>query len=136
MSLLDTLAELRRLNEPVPRPFRLPSREEVATAERALRRTFHPDYLVFLLTSSDVAFGTVEPFVVIPDGGHLDLVSRAVDAWAIGVPDDLLAICSENGDFYCMDDAGAVRFWSHNGLTDEAWPDLATWIRLVWIEGG
>lgn len=136
MPLLETLAELRRLNQPVPRPLRLPSLAEVAAAERALSRTFHPDYLVFLLTASDVTFGTIEPFVVIPDGGHLDLVSRAVDAWAIGVPADLLAICSENGDFYCIDEAGAVRFWSHDGPTEEAWPDLATWIRLVWIEGG
>ena len=136
MSLHGTLAELRRLNEPVPRPFRLPTGDEVAAAERALGRSFHPDYLAFLLTASDVAFGTVEPFVVTPDSGHLDLVSRALEAWAIGVPDELLAICSENGDFYCIDDVGAVRYWSHDGLTDDAWPDLATWIELVWIEGG
>jgi hypothetical protein len=32
--------------------------------------------------------------------------------------------------------AGEVVFWSHEGATDERWPDLATWIREVWIAEG
>lgn len=28
---------------------------------------------------------------------------------------------------------GRVSYWSHDGATDESWPDLATWIEEVWI---
>jgi hypothetical protein len=25
-------------------------------------------------------------------------------------------------------------YWDHNGPSDESWPDLASWIRDVWLE--
>ena len=49
MDFSAVLAELRQLNDHIPdtAPLRLPTEEEVAKAEKRLRRTFHPDYRTF-----------------------------------------------------------------------------------------
>ena len=70
--------------------------------------------------------------MVIPDAGSLDLMQTTRAAWALGVPFDFLAICEDNGDYFCLD-GDTVRFWSHDGATSESWPDLATWITEVWL---
>src|SRR6266496_4481376 len=102
MSLETAIETLRERNEPVPRPFRLPTEMEVAAAERTLGVTFPDDYRYFLLHGSDVAYGTLEPAVVIPDCGHLDLVEMVQTAWEVGVPRDHLPFCENNGDYYCL----------------------------------
>ncbi len=137
MTLDEVIAELRELNEPVPKPMRLPNPEEVQEAEQRLGVQFHPDYRKYLLKASDVVYGVLEPCTVAPGGGHTDLIEIAESAWEEWhVPRNLLPICYDNADHYCMNEAGEVVFWSHDGVTDEKWPDLATWIKKVWIEGG
>ena len=133
MSIDAAIRELRARNEPVPLPLRLPTEAEVAIAERAIGQPFPADYRRFLFEASDVAFGTLEPAVVTPDAGHLALTTVVRDARALGVSDDLLPFCEDNGDYYCLTRNGLVRFWSHNGLSHDSWPDLATWIRDVWL---
>jgi hypothetical protein len=137
MNLDAIIQTLRELNEPVPKPLRLPTRDEVDNAQRMLRVAFHPDYRKYLLEASDVVYGTIEPCTVTPDGGHTDLIDVVTIAWEeAGVSRDLLPICEDNGDYYCMNSSGEVVFWSHNGLGDEKWPDLATWIEQVWLTEG
>ncbi len=105
--------------------------------EQQLGVTFHADYRKYLLEASDVVYGTKEPCTVTPDSGHTDLVNVAQTAWdQMGVPRHLLPICEDNGDYYCINEAGQILFWSHNGATDEKWPSLAAWIKQVWIEKG
>ena len=132
MDLSEAIDALRARNEPVPLPLRLPTDKEITDAERQLGLAFPADYRRYLRDASDVVFGTLEPCVVTPDAGYLDLVETCRAAWDLGVPRDWLPICQDNGDYYCL--AGpAVRFWSHDGAADEGWPDLATWIMEVWI---
>src|ERR1041385_8614576 len=100
MSLETAIETLRERNEPVPRPFRLPTEAAVAAAERKLGVMFSADYRYFLLHGSDVAYGILEPAVVIPDCGHLDLVEMVQAAWEVGVPRDDLPFCEDNGDYY------------------------------------
>jgi hypothetical protein len=135
VTLDEVIRELRKLNEPVPKPRRLPTDSEVEQAQAALGVTFHPDYRKYLLAASDVVFGTTEPCTLV-GGGHTNFASVAADAWAMGVPRHLVPICEDNGDYFCMNGAGEVVFWSHDGTTDERWSDLATWIKRVWIDGG
>jgi hypothetical protein len=135
MNLPDIIAELRELNEPVPKPLRLPTEAEVSRAENQLGVTFPVDYRQYLLAASDVVYGALEPAIVIPDAGHLGLVDIAKTAWdEMEVPRELLPFCEDNGDYYCLNESAAVEYWSHNGTTDEKWKDLATWIKEVWIE--
>ena len=137
MNLSEVIAELRELNEEVPKPLRLPTAAEVAAAETQLSVKFHPDYRRYLLEASDVVFGSLEPAIVIPDAGHLSLVDIAETAWdEMEVPRELLPFCEDNGDYYCLNQNGEVGYWSHNGATDEKWKDLATWIKEVWIDEG
>jgi hypothetical protein len=134
MNLPEIISELRNRNEPVPKPPRLPTEAEVIDAEQRMGVRFPSDYRYFLLHGSDVVFGSIEPGVVTPEAGHLDLVQLATDAWELGAPRELLPFCESNGDYYCLNPSGQVVYWSHNGVTDESWPDLAHWIQRVWIE--
>jgi hypothetical protein len=132
MDLLTAIARLRSLNKAVPLPRRLPSQAEIAAVETELGREFPLDYRRFLAEASDVVVGTLEPAVVTPDAGYLDLVEVARMAWEVGVPADWLPFCEDNGNYFCL--VGTlVRYWAHDGATDESWPDLATWISDVWI---
>jgi hypothetical protein len=135
MNLPDVIAELRELNETVPKPLRLPTANEVNAAEEQLALKFPADYRRYLLEASDVVYGALEPGIVIPDAGHLSLIEMAETAWdEMEVPRNLLPFCEDNGDYYCLNESGEVEFWSHNGATDEKWKDLATWIKEVWID--
>jgi hypothetical protein len=137
MNLPDVIAELRELNEPVPKPLRLPTADEVNAAENQLGVKFPADYRRYLLEASDVVHGSLEPAIVIPHAGHLSLANIAENAWGeMEVPRSLLPFCEDNGDYYCLSQSGEVEFWSHNGATDEKWKTLATWIKEVWIAGG
>jgi hypothetical protein len=137
MNLTEVIAELRELNEPVPKPLRLPTEAEVAAAENQLGVKFPSDYRQYLLAASDVVYGSLEPAIVTPDAEHLSLVEIAETAWdEMEVPRELLPFCEDNGDYYCLNQAGQVEYWSHNGSTDEKWKDLATWIKEVWIDEG
>lgn len=126
------LVELRRLSRPVPRPLSLPSPERVAEVEEHLGLRLHGDLRRYLSEASDVVFGTLEP-ITIMGGAHTDLQAVVAYARAAGVPSDLVPICEDNGDFYCMTASGEVVYWSHNGLTNDRWPDLAAWIEEVWL---
>lgn len=134
MNLSEIIERLRGLNQPVPRPLRLPSLDELSSTEHALGITFHPDYRRYLLEASDVVFGTFEPATIVPGGGHTDLIPMAQAAWRdMGLPRALLPICEDNADYYCINNSGEIVFCSHNGQTDECWPNLAAWIQDVWI---
>lgn len=52
----------------------------------------------------------------------------------MGVPRDWLPFCEDNADYFCLV-GNKVRYWSHNGVTDEQWSNLGTWIEQVWIGG-
>jgi hypothetical protein len=137
MKMSGVIDELRRLNRSVPKPRRLPTEVEMRAAEEQLGVKFPEDYRQYLLEASDVVYGTLGPAVVLPDSGYLNLVEVAESAWnELDVPRNLLPICEDNGNYYCLNEKGEVEFWSHDGITDEKWRDLATWIKEVWIEGG
>jgi hypothetical protein len=135
--LAKVIGELREKNEEVPEPLRLPTVEEVTSAEEKLGVEFPGDYRVFLLTASDIIYGALEPALLTdPDSGD-DLVRLATEGWErVGIPRELLPICEDNADYYCMNEAGEILFWETDGLTGEKWKNMAEWIRKVWIEEG
>jgi hypothetical protein len=135
-TLDEVIFELRSLNESVPNPMRLPTKEEVSNAELEIGFEFHPDYRKYLLEASDVIFGVIEPATLTIPGCHTDLHKISRVAWKnYSLPKNLLPICQDNADFYCMNKLGEVIFWSHNGWTNVKWPNLASWIDEIWIGG-
>jgi hypothetical protein len=134
MELTSALAMLRARNEPVRRPLRLPTVAEVDDAELRLGIRFHRDYRRYLLEGSDVVYGVLEPVTITRPDSHTDLFKVAESAWnGYGVPRELLPICEDNADFYCMNSTGEVVFWSHNGWSAEKWNSLGDWIERVWL---
>jgi hypothetical protein len=133
MSLSDTIAKLRSLNESVPRPARLPSQAEITQAEAELGVVFHADLRSYLREASDVVFGTREPVTLTIPNSHTDLRLATREAWDAGVPGDWIPVCEDNGDFYCVRPDGSIAFWARDGASDETWPSLAAWIEQEWI---
>jgi hypothetical protein len=134
MTLDEAIERLREVDEEVPRPLRAASESDLERVERALAIRLPESYRRFQLGAGHVTYGTLEPATVCAEAGHTELVRVARDAWASGVPASLLPICEDNGDYYCLAPDGRVVFWSHNGTTDESWPDLAAWVERVWLD--
>ena len=133
MTLDDAITKLRSRAQSAPKPLPLPAPEQVEAVEAELGIRFSSDYVRYLLTASDVVFGFIEPATVANPSFRTHIPKVVASARAYGVPSHLLPICEDNADFYCLTPLGNVEFWSHNGSTNESWPDLATWIEQVWI---
>ena len=134
-SIHEIIEKLRQLNRPVPIPIRLPTVKEISKMEQELEVRFHPDYREYLLKASDVVYPTLEPATITNPKSHTYLPKVYQRARDWGVPQDLLPICEDNANFYCMNKEGQVLYWAHDGWTDEKWDNLATWIQDVWIDG-
>ncbi len=133
MTLDLAIAELRKRNEPVPIPSRLPSLSEVDAAEQSIGVPFPSSFRQYLLEASDIVYGTLEPVTITLPDSHTDLTEVFVGAKVMGVPENHIPICEDNGDYYLMRSDGSIMFWSHDGTTDLSWPDLAAWIESVWL---
>jgi hypothetical protein len=116
-------------------PFRAPTDAEIKAAEQRLGVRFHFDYHAFLRGGSDVGDSILEPAVILPGASHLDIFEIADAAWRLmGLPRDLLPFVENNSDYFCLTPTGEVVYWSHNGATNERWPNIATWRQQVCIE--
>ena len=127
------LRELEKSDAPTP----LPTEQQVDAIALAAGITFPHDFRRYLLEASNIEYGTKEP-VRIDDSYHLNFERVLAVAREIGVPDNLLPICEDNGDFYCVDTSSeAVMFYDHNGCymgpESESWSNVAAWIEEVWI---
>ncbi|EIF51644.1 hypothetical protein SULAR_02233 [Sulfurovum sp. AR] len=116
-------------------PFRVPTDQEIQEAQEKLNYKFHPDYIEFLKSGSDVANACFEPAVILSGSCHLDIYEISDTAWSkMGLSRDLLPIVEDNGDYYCLNKSGEVVFWSHNGTTDEKWKNISDWYQQVCVE--
>lgn len=134
---MDTLGHaiglLREANQAVPKPVRLPTIQEVFAIEKSHDLLFHDDFKRYLLEASDVSFGTFEPVTITEPESHTYFPEVLSSARACGVPKELIPLCEDNAEFYCMTHSGQILFWSQNGTTDESWDDMAIWIEEVWM---
>jgi hypothetical protein len=116
-------------------PLRILTDAEIAEAERRLNFRFPPAYIEFLKGGGNVANATFEPAVILPGCSYLDIFELAETAWNHnGVPKDWLPFIEHNGDYFCISWSGEVRYWSHNGTTNERWPSFPTWFQQVCVE--
>lgn len=134
VNLEEAIRDLRAHNEEVPLPLRLPSAEDVDEVERQLNRQLPSDFRRYLLEASDIVFGAIEPVTITRPASHTDLIKVVAQALHYGVPGELIPICEFNSDFYCINSANEVVYWSHNGWDVRRWPSLAHWIRDVWLD--
>lgn len=113
----------------------LPDDALIASYEKDIGFTFPEDYKKALKEVSNVFYGTIELLSVTRDRNYYGELAQALhDAKEQGVPENWLPICEDNGSYYCLVPDGQVRYWTTDGYSDEKWPDLASWIKQVWIE--
>ncbi|SDL63218.1 SMI1/KNR4 family protein [Pseudomonas indica] len=132
----EVIEQLRELNEPVPVPLELPDDDLLVEIEEQLLINLPFELREFLLKVSDVVYGRLEPVTVTDPQSHTYLPEIAATAWDLGVPRDLVPICEDRGDYYCVDQEGEVVLWSGDEaeLTDERWDSVWHWARDVWLE--
>ncbi|MDX5442584.1 MAG: SMI1/KNR4 family protein [Hymenobacteraceae bacterium] len=135
---METFEKLKSLNQSVPKPPPLPTIEDVKTAEEKLGVKFPPSYVRYQLEYSNIFFGIFEPYRLFENGSYLDLISSVREAWKNEVPNHLLPFLEDNGDYFCFDLNSAspeyeVRFWTHNGTTNEKWKNFLDWVEKCWI---
>ena len=80
------IAELRACNEEVPVPLELPDMDDIIDAEEQLLVGLDNEFRQFMLTVSDVIYGTLEPVTVADPSAHTYLPEVAAMAWSLGIP--------------------------------------------------
>lgn len=124
---------LRDLNEWVPVPLELPDMDAVIDAEEQLLISLDREFRQFLLTVSDVVYGSIEPVTVADPNSHTYLPEVAAQAWAEGVPRNLVPVCHDGDSYYCADEAGEIVHWQDGEIKGEPWQDIWDWARDVWL---
>ncbi|PKR57771.1 SMI1/KNR4 family protein [Thalassospira lohafexi] len=134
----EVFEEINQLDHPDGRNQPLPNDAIIERYERKTGFNFPEDYKLFLKSVSNAFVGYMSPFTLNEreEENYGDLAVGVREARKVGIPQDWLPICEDNGDYYCIVPDGRIRFWDHNGATEESWPDLATWAKKVWLEGG
>jgi hypothetical protein len=129
----NVLNELREVNELTPRQRSFPSVKVIEEFEKKYRINLPFEYKVFLQKCSDVNYSTLQPGVIIPEGAYYSLDSIMKSGWTMGVKEDRIPFCEDNGDYYCFNERGEVEFWSHDGYTEEKWNSFSEWVKDVWL---
>ena len=132
----EVIEQLREANEPVPVPLELPDEDQLVEVEEQLFINIPFVFKEFLLTVSDVVYGSLEPVTITDPQSHTYLPEVAANAWDIGVPRELIPICQDGDDYYCVEEDGTVVLWSGEEelVTEETWESVWHWARDVWLE--
>lgn len=132
----EVIEQLRELNEPVPVPLELPDEELLVEIEEQILINLPFELREFLLKVSDVVYGRLEPVTVTDPQSHTYLPEVASVAWSLGVSRELVPICEDQGNYYCVEQDGTVLLWDgeEEDLTDDSWDSVWHWVREVWLE--
>ena len=114
-------------------PLELPEDDEITAVEEAIYVQIRGEFRDFLLCASDLVVGRMEPVTVSDPSSHTYLPEVASNAWAAGLPRELLPICAFNEGFYCLDLEDQVIFWQHGQITGAPWQDIWEWAQDAWL---
>lgn len=130
----SVIDELREVNEPVPVPLELPDMDAIIDAEEQILISLDGEFRQFLLTVSDVVYGSLEPVTVTDPNSHTYLPEVAATAWSLGVPRHMVPVCEDRGNYYCANELGQIVLWRNGELVDdEPWEDIWHWAQDIWL---
>ncbi|OFC72774.1 SMI1/KNR4 family protein [Alteromonas confluentis] len=105
-----------------------PNNKEIAAAQEKLNFKFSQEYILFLKSGYDLGDVPMEALEIVNPPSYANIYTVQQEAKSDeNFPEQLLPICEDNGDYYCLTLDGEVIFWSHNGLTDERWKNVTEW---------
>lgn len=133
----DIIEKLRAHAEEVPVPLDLPDEDQLLDIEEALLTSLPKSLRLFLLNVSDLVIGSLEPATAADPQSHTYLADMAADAWARGLPRQLLPFCRTGSGYYCLNMEDAVVMWTPAaGESDAEWEDIWHWAEAVWLPSG
>jgi len=135
-NVVEELKELSKIADDDTMLYTLPSDDVLKMYQDEIGISFNEETKIYFKNLPYLAYNGLEPLLLMrnPDSWR-DLLRAVRDGREVGLPTDWLPIMEDNGDYYAVRPDGRVAFWSHNGITDEEWENIASWIREVWIEG-
>lgn len=129
----ELLDELHEVAEDVPVPLELPEHDQVVVAQEQILMPLPGDFRDFLMTATDVVYGSIEPVTVADPLSHTYLPEVTATAWSLGMPREMIALCEHRGGYYCVADDGEVLFWDGEDFEEETWENVWYWVRDVWL---
>ncbi|MGB0360986.1 MAG: SMI1/KNR4 family protein [Endozoicomonas sp.] len=130
----DIIDELREHALDVSVPLELPDDDQLVEIEEQILVPLPYELREFLLNVSDIIYGSIEPVTVTDPHSHTFLPEMAANAWAKGMPRELIPICETNGEYYGISEEGEVVRWADGEVTDDSWPSIWLWAKDVWLE--
>jgi len=114
-------------------PYTPPDDDAIIAAEKKLGFQFPEEYKHFIKSGYNLGNATLDALMIDPFGLYVDIYDSAENAWNnYGIEREWLPICDDNGDLYLINGKGIVRYWSHDGLSEnDVWPTLKSWIDSI-----
>ncbi|ACJ27982.1 Conserved hypothetical protein [Shewanella piezotolerans WP3] len=117
--------------------IKIPSDIQIADAQKKLGFRFPKEYVAFIKSGYDLGDAPLEALEIVDPPSYADIYEALESARKFyDLPAELLPICEDSSDYYCINDKGEVVFWSHNGITDEKWENVAIWRNHIVLEAG
>lgn len=117
--------------------IKIPSDIEIEDAQEKLGFKFPEEYVAFIKSGYDLGDAPLEALEIIDPPSYADIYEALESARkSYDLPVELLPICEDNSDYYCINQNGEVVFWSHNGTTDEKWANVTMWRNQMVLETG
>lgn len=137
--MINEIAEmLARQSLDTAFPLELPTMDDIIEAQEAMLISVPADFRDYLLHSSNVIYGRLEPVTVADRNSHTYLPEVAADAWDKGLPREFIPLCVD-GDIsdkkvYCVAEDGEVLLWHGDDELEPSAEDVWQWVRDVWLE--
>lgn len=125
--------ELRSANLTVMLPLDLPNEDDLIDIEEQLFIALGADLRSFLLTVSDVIYGSLEPVTAADPNSSTYILEVAASAWDEGLSREWIPICATDEGYYYTDEQGVIGYWQAGEVTGEHWDSIWEWSRDVWL---
>lgn len=129
----DIVDQIRRSAIKTAAYLELPAEDDLVLIEEELLLPIPKELRSFLLQVSDVICGSLEPVTVADSGAHTHLPEVTANAWANGLPRDLMVVCQVVDDYYCINQDGEIHLWQQGEMSDGSWEDIWQWAEEVWL---
>jgi SMI1-KNR4 cell-wall len=112
---------------------------QIENVESILNIKFPKTYILFVKEYLNIRLGSYEILTLNSDD-NLYLIAQFEDAKKyFDLPEHLIPFLEDNGDYFCFDTTKindgeySVKYWSHNGTTDEKWDNFMDWVEKCWL---